>query len=232
MSGNRVTAVPTHLRPTAPIAADAVLVGDPGRALLLAQELLTEPKMSNHARGLWGYSGQTRAGTPLTIQATGIGGPSAALVLADLAELGVRRAVRVGTCATLDPDFGLGELLLVTEAIAAGGSVSALGESIGGLVEPDRGLTAALGKALGNDARAARVVSFDAHPTEQPPQRGAVAADMQTAPLLAQARALGIGVAATLIVAERVGEDEVLEREHLEQAEKLAGQASSLALSA
>ena len=54
-------AVPSRLRPTAPIAADAVLVGDPGRALLLAQELLEEPKMSNHARGLWGYSGQTPA---------------------------------------------------------------------------------------------------------------------------------------------------------------------------
>ena len=40
-------------------AADAILVGDPGRALLLAQELLEQPKMSNHARGLWGYSGQT-----------------------------------------------------------------------------------------------------------------------------------------------------------------------------
>jgi len=54
--------VPTRLRPTAPIAADAILVGDPGRALLLAQELLEQPKMSNHARGLWGYSGATPDG--------------------------------------------------------------------------------------------------------------------------------------------------------------------------
>ena len=56
--------VPARLRPTAPIAADAILVGDPGRALLLAQELLEEPKMSNHARGLWGYSGTHRRGRP------------------------------------------------------------------------------------------------------------------------------------------------------------------------
>ena len=40
----------------------AILVGDPGRALLLAQELLEQPKMSNHARGLWGYSGATPEG--------------------------------------------------------------------------------------------------------------------------------------------------------------------------
>ena len=35
-----------------------------------------------------------------------MGGPSAALVLADLAELGVRRAIRVGTCAALEPELG------------------------------------------------------------------------------------------------------------------------------
>ena len=72
--------MPARLRPTAPFAADAVLVGDPGRALLLAQELLEQPKMSNHARGLWGYSGRTPAGHELSVQSTGMGGPSAALV--------------------------------------------------------------------------------------------------------------------------------------------------------
>ena len=102
--------MPSRLRPTAPIAADAVLVGDPGRALMLAQALLEEPKMSNHARGLWGYSGQTPAGRPLSIQATGMGGPSAALVLADLAELGVRRAIRVGTCVAIEPEPEPGDL--------------------------------------------------------------------------------------------------------------------------
>ena len=54
--------MPARLRPTADIAADAILVGDPGRALALAQTLLVAPKMSNHARGLWGYSGNTHAG--------------------------------------------------------------------------------------------------------------------------------------------------------------------------
>ena len=100
-SPTRVATMPQRLRPTAPIAADAILVGDPGRALMLAQELLEQPKMANHARGLWGYSGRTPAGEELSVMSTGMGGPSAALVLADLAELGVRRAVRVGTATAL-----------------------------------------------------------------------------------------------------------------------------------
>src|SRR3954454_14648950 len=113
--------MPARLRPTAPIATRAILVGDPGRALLLAQELLEQPKMSNHARGLWGYWGRTPGGVELTIQATGMGGPSAVLVLEDLAELGVRLAVRVGTCVAGDEGMRLGEPLVVGAGIAGGG---------------------------------------------------------------------------------------------------------------
>ena len=49
-----------HLQPTAPLAERVLLPGDPGRALLLAQALLAEPKMFNHNRGLWGYTGEAR----------------------------------------------------------------------------------------------------------------------------------------------------------------------------
>ena len=47
-----------HLKPTAPLAERVLLPGDPGRALLLAQSLLEAPKMFNHNRGLWGYTGR------------------------------------------------------------------------------------------------------------------------------------------------------------------------------
>ncbi len=223
--------MPAHLRPTAPIAADAVLVGDPGRALLLAQELLEQPKMSNHARGLWGYSGQTPAGDALTIQATGIGGPSAALVLGDLAELEVRRVVRVGTCAG-SAACRLGELLVVSEAVAAGGSATSLGVAVGELVRPDAGLTERARKTLGGDGHPASVASVDSHPGEQSLPTGALAADMQTAPLLARAKSLGIAAAAILIVTEIDGGTTMLERDALEPVEKRAGQAASIILSA
>jgi uridine phosphorylase len=208
-----------------------VLVGDPGRALLLAQELLEGPKMSNHARGLWGYSGQTPQGDALTIQATGIGGPSAALVLGDLAKLGVRRVVRVGTCVGLGDACGLGDLLLVTEAVAEGASATALGVAAGEPVAPDTRLTARLKEELGQEATAAAVASYDTHPGEQPPRSGLSAADMQTAPLLAHARALGIEAAAVLIVAEMTDQRTRLEKSALEVVEKRAGRAASAILS-
>lgn len=217
--------MPSRLRPVASVAAEAILVGDPGRSLLLAQALLEQPKMSNHARGLWGYFGHTERGRPLTVQATGMGGPSAALVLGDLAELGVMRAIRVGTCTAIDPALRVGQLLLVAEAHAWGGGG-------GGLpVRPDAHLSERLGDELGTDAKAAVLASLDElHGGGGPPPVAAGdATDMQTAALFAAAARLGISLAALTIVAEArdgvQGADELL----AEAAER-GGRAAAAAL--
>src|SRR5271156_4232423 len=99
---------PNALQPTAALGERVLLPGDPGRALLLAESLLEGPKMFNHHRGLWGYTGLAPDGEPLTIQSTGMGGPSAAIVLSELITLGARRAIRVGTCGALAPGLALG----------------------------------------------------------------------------------------------------------------------------
>jgi uridine phosphorylase len=212
--------VPKRLRPTAQIAAAAVLVGDPGRALLLAQELLEEPKMSNHARGLWGYSGRTPAGDELTIQTTGMGGPSAAIVLADLAELGMKRAVRVGTCVAIHPECTVGELLVAGEARGAGETAL-----------PDRDLSARLERELAGGARATTIASCGGTREGQGALPAEVtAADMQTATVLARAQALGIAAAAVLIVEETAGGERIADEE-LEDAARGAGKAAARALS-
>jgi uridine phosphorylase len=220
--------MPARLRPTAPIAPDAVLVGDPGRALMLAQALLEEPKMSNHARGLWGYSGRTPAGQPLSIQATGMGGPSAALVLADLAELGVRRAIRVGTCVAIEPQPEPGDLLTVLEAHAWAGGGAGIG------VLPDVSLTARLRQQLARATRPAIVASLDAPHrgggVEPAPYAERVdAADMQTATLFAVAEDLGLAMAAVLIVAESATGEQA-DDGRIEAAAKLGGAAASASL--
>jgi purine-nucleoside phosphorylase len=221
--------VPRRLRPKTELAERAILVGDPGRSLLLAQELLVEPKMSNHARGLWGYTGRTATGEGLTIQATGMGGPSAALVLADLAKLGVRRVVRVGTCVAFGERVSLGELLVPVGAIAAGGSAASFGLAPDAIARPDRNLFSRLRRALGVEARAAMVASLDTTPSPTDLPDKAVAADMQTVAVFARARELEIAAAALLIVSE-AGE-EILIDEDLDVAAKRAGGAAAEALS-
>ncbi|HWM63466.1 MAG TPA: hypothetical protein VNP96_05685 [Solirubrobacterales bacterium] len=223
--------MPSRLRPTASVAADAILVGDPGRALLLAQELLEQPKMSNHARGLWGYSGKTPRGRELTIQATGMGGPSAAIVLADLAKLGVRRAVRVGTCAGADPETRPNELLLVETAVATGGSAASFDLATGAAVPPDPVLLERLRQELGGEARAARVASLDAlRPSAASVPAGAAATDMQTVALLARGRELGVAAAAVLVVVESAS-GEASTEDRVEPVVKRAGRAAAAILS-
>lgn len=187
---------------------------------MLAQELLRQPKMSNHARGLWGYSGETQNGDPLTIQATGMGGPSASVVLADLAELGVRRAVRIGTCTALDDRPELGELVIVGEAHYLGNTEEA--------VLPDPTLTDALERRLGEAARRTAVASLNTlhlSGAEARPPAGEVA-DMQTAALLRKGEKLNVPVAAVLLVTED-SSGRLLDDEGTEKAGKQAGRVVS-----
>ena len=98
--------------------------------------------MFNHQRGLWGYTGEAPDGRPLTIQSTGMGGPSAAIIVEELIDMGARSLIRIGTCGSLDPMLELGAPLVVERALAEDGTSRALGAR--DAVHPDPELTAAL----------------------------------------------------------------------------------------
>ena len=190
-----------HLRPTAPLAERVLLPGDPGRALALAQALLEEPLMFNHNRGLWGYTGAAPDGEQLTIQATGMGGPSAAIVLSELIALGARRAIRVGSCGALAPGIGLGDLLIAREAISADGTSRALGA--GERVPADPELTEALIREAPG-ARSGPVLSVDLFYDDgrRPAAPDALAIEMEAAALFALGDRAGIQVACMLAVSD------------------------------
>jgi len=190
-----------HLRPTAPLAERVLLPGDPGRALALSQALLQEPRMFNHHRGLWGYTGSAADGAPLSIQATGMGGPSAAIVLAELIALGARRAIRVGTCGALVADLELGSLVIAREAICADGTSRALGA--GERVSAHRQLTESLA-VCAPSARVGAAMSVDLFYDEsgRPPHGDAIAIEMEAAALFALGAASAIQVACVLVVSD------------------------------
>jgi uridine phosphorylase len=234
-------AEPIHILATAELAERVLLPGDPGRALTLAQSLLSAPKMFNHNRGLWGYTGEATAdGRPLTIQSTGIGGPSAAIVVSELAQLGARTFVRVGTCGSLAAGLGLGELVIVTEAICEDGTSRALAstERVAPAPELLARLIAAGRRAAARQAVAVSTDLFYDRPAGERDRwaaQGAAAVELEAATVLALARRRGLSAAALLLVADVLAADgsrHRIDSERLRAGEQRLGELAVRALSA
>jgi DeoD family purine-nucleoside phosphorylase len=111
--------MPIHLRAAAGDYAEACLLpGDPLRAKYIAETFLDDPRQVNGERGLLGYTGSFE-GKAVSVQASGIGCPSAAIVAEELIQLGVLRIMRIGTCGALQPDLELGDLVIAISAVPA-----------------------------------------------------------------------------------------------------------------
>ena len=121
-ANSRLRAMPIHLRAEPGDYAEACLLpGDPLRAKYIAETFLDEPRSGTGSAGC----SATRAhyeGKPVSVQSTGMGCPSAAIVIEELVQLGVKRFLRVGTCGGLQPDLELGDLIVALTAVPADGT--------------------------------------------------------------------------------------------------------------
>jgi uridine phosphorylase len=221
------------LRPHEPVAERVLLPGDPGRALRLAQQLLDSPKMLNHHRGLWGYTGAAADGRPLTIQSTGLGGPSAAVVVTELIALGARRLIRAGTADAPAAGAPPGTLVIAEAVLARDGTSRALGGAA-----PDPALVEALRNAAGPTARSSLVASLDLLPEHDPAAAercladGAEAIDLTSAAVLAAAARRGAAAACVLAISGVLGSgDPRLGQAALEDTEAELGRVAAAALS-
>lgn len=111
--------MPIHLRAEPGDYAEAVLLpGDPLRARYIAETFFDNVRQVNAERGMLGYTG-TFKGRPVSVQSTGMGCPSAAIVVEEAIMLGAQRLIRVGTCGGLQPGMTMGELVIATAATPA-----------------------------------------------------------------------------------------------------------------
>ena len=193
---------PNHLRPHADLAERVLLPGDPHRALAVAQESLEGPKIFNHARGLWGYTGVAPDGDLMSVQATGMGGPSAAIVVEELIGLGARVLVRIGTCGAFDPSLELGQLVTADRVLSGDGASKALGAP--SIQVPDPALTAALMAAGGGPAVSCISSDLFYDPRTEPPE-GAQVVEMEAAVLCRIAELRGARAACLLAVSDVIG---------------------------
>jgi purine-nucleoside phosphorylase len=97
-------------------AETVLLPGDPLRAKWIAETFLAEPKQVNGIRNCLGFTGAYK-GKRVSVQATGMGQPSAAIYIHELINTyGVRNLIRVGTCGGLNAKVKVGDLVLALGA--------------------------------------------------------------------------------------------------------------------
>jgi DeoD family purine-nucleoside phosphorylase len=209
--------VPIHIRAESGDYAEACLLpGDPLRAQYIAETYLDEPVQRNRERGMLGYTG-TWQGKPISVQATGMGCPSAAIVMEELVQLGVKRFIRVGTCGGLQADLKLGDLIVALCAVPADRTVekyvdhephcpTASWELVHGAVHA--------AKEMGQSMRVGPIVSSDVfyNPDgaqyERWSQRGVLAVEMEAAVLFTLGALRGVLAGALLTVSDVVVEGE------------------------
>jgi uridine phosphorylase len=100
---------------------DYVLVpGDPFRTPLIAKYLddAREVAFSREYRTFTGKLG----GTTVSAMSTGMGGPSVAIAVEELNELGVHTFLRVGTCGAAQPEIKMGDLVIGLGAVRTEGT--------------------------------------------------------------------------------------------------------------
>lgn len=97
--------------------------GDPARAKKIAG-YFEDAKFVTDSRGYLVYSG-TYQGIYMTVCATGMGGPTVAIALEELAHLGANTFIRVGSCGAVRADLGPGDVIISSGTVRLGGTGNA-----------------------------------------------------------------------------------------------------------
>lgn len=211
--------MPIHVRANEGDYAEACLLpGDPLRAKYIAETFMEDVVQRNSERGMLGYTG-TFGGEPVSVQSTGMGCPSAAIVIEELTQLGVKKLMRVGTCGGLQPDLSMGDLIVALSATPADSTATHYVAGEPHAPTADFGLVHEAvhqAKQLGKPVRVGPVVSSDIfyNPDQgiagRWSERGILAVEMEAAVLFTLGALRKIQAGCMLIVSDVVVEGEFI----------------------
>lgn len=99
----------------------AILPGDPGRVEPLAEQLGSNKTFITSHREYTSYLTLIDH-RPILVCSTGMGGPSVAICLEELARMGITHVIRVGTTGTIQDYINLGEVIINKAAVRLDGT--------------------------------------------------------------------------------------------------------------
>lgn len=185
----------------------ALLPGDPGRVDRIAR-FLEKPEFLGQNREFRAMRGWYQ-GVEILVLSTGIGGPSTAIAIEELCQIGVNTLIRIGSCGALQSTLALGELIIAHGAVADDGTSKTYAPlSYPACASPQ--LTATLmtqAKKMHIPAACGLIRSHDSFYTDNEAElerewsaRGVLAADMETAALMVVGGLRGLRTASILNV--------------------------------
>ncbi len=207
---------PVHVRAVPEDFAESVLLpGDPLRAKYIAENFFDDARLVTEERGMLGYTG-TYMGNPVSVQATGMGCPSASIVTEELIQLGAKNLLRVGTCGGYSSDLRLGDLIVATSATPQDKTVSSLTSGIPYAPAAHFDIVHAAHHAAEGAGRrtfVGPIVSSDLFydPVEDPAKLwgnlGVLAVEMEAAAVFTIAAMRGVKAGCLLTVSDTIGEE-------------------------
>jgi uridine phosphorylase len=102
------------------VAETVLLPGDPDRLATITDTWDEHEAVAAHRE--YHTATGTVDGTPISATATGIGSPSAAIAVEELARVGADTLIRVGSCGGIQPEVDVGDLVVTTGAVRQEGT--------------------------------------------------------------------------------------------------------------
>lgn len=97
-----------------------ILPGDPGRCEKIAS-CFDNPEFVASNREFVTYTGFLE-GVKISVTSTGIGGPSAAIAMEELANIGAKKFIRAGTCGGISLNVKAGDIVIASSAVRQDGT--------------------------------------------------------------------------------------------------------------
>ena len=213
-----------------------LMPGDPRRARRIADEYFDDARPVTEVRGILGFTG-THGGRPVSVLASGMGGPSLAIYATELARFyGVSRIVRVGTAGGLRSGMPLGTVVAASVAHTDSAMTANWAPGVSLAAAPAFALLRAAVEAAERDGiplQVGPVFSSDTFYRDEPPtglaRFGTLAVEMEAATLYAVGAKEGVETLALLTVTDDLTTGEQLSSEERETG---FGAAARLALAA
>jgi len=208
------------------IAETVLMPGDPRRAKWAAENFLTDARLVNEVRGMFGFTG-TYKGNPVTIHGSGMGMPSLSIYANELiTQYGAKTLIRIGSCGAMQHHVNVRDVVIAMTATTMSTPSRGIMRDLNFAPCADYGLlekAVASARAKGTPTHVGGIYSSDVFYDERPDlteimtRHGVLGVEMEAAELYLVAARHGARALAVCTVSDHLLTHEALPAEDREQ---------------